>query len=88
MLGTETKIAAPTDTATTYARGSVWDYWRAFTLDTAHHVRHVYAPGCAVYQRRNIVFHATPDQSRVYRCQSSALAREVFADVVSVNPAR
>ncbi len=88
MTGYETKISDAAETATTYAPRGAWDWWRAFTLDTAHHDHHAYAPGCAVYVRRNIVFHATPDQSRVYRCDSRAKAREVFAGIVSINPAR
>lgn len=88
MIGYETRTAADATSGTTYGPRSVWESWARFTLDTAHHERHAYAFGSAVYVRRNVVFHATPEQQRVYRCESAAKAREVFADIISINPAR
>ena len=88
MIGTESRTAGTATAGTTYGPRSVWNTWARFTLDTAHHDMHAYGVGCAVYVRRNIVFHATPDRRRVYRCESSAKARETFADIISINPAR
>lgn len=92
MQGYETKVRGESNTATTYAIGSAWDHWRAYTLDASQHDRRVFpvVPGSnnyphAVYVRRNIVFHCTPEQARVYRCESSAKAREVFEAIASIN---